>query len=128
MGTISKIATTTGDVIVQEFSAATAAAAEALAEIDGKVHYQTGSSSVRCGAKMRHWRDNPTGWDLGTVTVDPAAVTCPRCARILAPTRPATKKCVGCDARIPISDPAVCGPCDRLRLADTHPILRGYDG
>lgn len=45
-------------------------------------HYKTASSTVRCGALMGHWRDNPTGWDLGTVTVDPSKVTCPDCARL----------------------------------------------
>lgn len=43
------------------------------------VHLQTGSSTVQCGATMGHWRDNPTGWDLGTVTVDMSRVTCPDC-------------------------------------------------
>jgi hypothetical protein len=41
-------------------------------------HFQTGSSTVRCGLAMRDL-DHPSGWDLGTITVDPSAVTCPAC-------------------------------------------------
>lgn len=37
------------------------------------IHMQTGSSSVRCGARMG------ADWDLGNVTVDPTKVTCPSC-------------------------------------------------
>ncbi len=42
------------------------------------VHFQTGSSAVRCGLPMRD-AEHPDGWDLGTVTVDPSSVTCPEC-------------------------------------------------
>lgn len=48
------------------------------------IHYQTGSGTVRCGASMRHWRDNPTGWDMGTVTVDPTQATCPQCVALFS--------------------------------------------
>lgn len=43
------------------------------------IHYMTGSSTVRCGAPMRHWRDRPDGWDLGTVTTSPGRATCTAC-------------------------------------------------
>lgn len=39
---------------------------------------QTGSSTVRCGYPMRHWRDQPEGWDMGNATPD-GHVTCPGC-------------------------------------------------
>lgn len=48
------------------------------------IHFQTGSSSVRCGEKMAHWKDNPDGWDLGNITVDPTKVTCAKCSPRLA--------------------------------------------
>lgn len=48
------------------------------------IHLQTGSSTVKCGAPMRHWRDQPDGWDLGTVTVSPGQATCVECVPALA--------------------------------------------
>lgn len=44
------------------------------------VHYQTGSSTVACGAPMRD-AHHPDGWDLGTVTVEPWHATCSSCLR-----------------------------------------------
>lgn len=46
---------------------------------DKIVHLMTGSSSVRCGLKMRHWETNPDGWDMGTATTEVVKVTCPKC-------------------------------------------------
>ena len=73
---------------IKTFQAELDATAPALARvIEGAMtvtHLQTGSSEVRCGAKMAHWKDNPKGWDLGTVTTDPTKVTCPRCRGKLA--------------------------------------------
>lgn len=42
------------------------------------LHFQTGSSTVQCGAHMRK-PDSIVGWDLGTCTTDPTRVTCPDC-------------------------------------------------
>jgi hypothetical protein len=56
---------------------------EGLTECDGitepLIHLQVTASSVRCGAPMRHWRDCPDGWDMGTVRVDSYGVTCLDC-------------------------------------------------
>lgn len=51
------------------------------------VHLMTGSSMVRCGKRMGHWRDNPGGWYLGKsathdgCTTSLHEVTCPDCLR-----------------------------------------------
>jgi hypothetical protein len=42
------------------------------------IHFQTGSSTVRCGFPMRD-RQHPEGWDLGTVSVEVREVTCQEC-------------------------------------------------
>jgi hypothetical protein len=43
------------------------------------VHLMTGSSTVACGAPMRHFKTCPEGWDMGTAKVDPTKVTCGAC-------------------------------------------------
>jgi hypothetical protein len=45
------------------------------------VHLMTGSSSVRCGAKMG------SEWDLGNTTTEVRKVTCPACKPKVATTR-----------------------------------------
>ena len=60
-------------------------ATAALAALSGPeeatrpIHLQVTASTVRCGAPMRHWRDEPAGWDMGTVRVDSYGVTCAAC-------------------------------------------------
>lgn len=62
--------------------------------MSGDVHLQTSASRVKCGAPMRDWRDPESdGWDLGTVTVEPARVTCPECAPRIQ--RVAFRACAG---------------------------------
>lgn len=46
--------------------------------VEAPLHLMTGSSSVRCGARMAPRAGDP-GWTLADVTVNPAAVTCPKC-------------------------------------------------
>lgn len=41
------------------------------------IHLMTGSSTVACGATMR--MPGRDGWDLGTATTEPMAVTCSNC-------------------------------------------------
>lgn len=45
------------------------------------VHLMTGSSTVKCGQKMGHWKDNPDGWYLDNVSTEVYQVTCMDCAK-----------------------------------------------
>ena len=67
-----------------ELAEARAAAGE-VDQAPRPVHFQTGSSRVRCGAPMRD-REHPDGWDLGNITVDLGAATCERCRRVALPS------------------------------------------
>lgn len=42
-------------------------------------HLMRTASSVACGQRMGHWKNNPTGWDLGNATSDTTQVTCRAC-------------------------------------------------
>ena len=42
-------------------------------------HLMRTASSVACGQRMGHWKNNPTGWDLGNATSDATQVTCRAC-------------------------------------------------
>lgn len=43
------------------------------------IHFMTGSSTVRCGERMGHWKDNPSGWDMGNASTSLYEVTCEGC-------------------------------------------------
>ena len=77
------------------------------------IHFQTGSSTVRCGYPMRGVFMGPAdGWDLGDVTVDPTEVTCPHC---LTDRKPA--------GVVPSTDSALTGHRCQVGRAGNHPVL-----
>lgn len=73
------------------------------------IHLKTTSSEVACGATMRHWRDNPDGWDSSQTHPSIDHVTCDACRRAAG-----VHRCTWCNATVPPNQLV----CDRCRAFD----------